>query len=150
VGAARGRHVYEWPRPMVTVDAVVFRRAGKRLEVLLIRRARPPFEGLAAFPGGFVDENEDLPDAAARELEEETGLSGVRLEQLGAYGRPGRDPRGHNVSVVFVGEARGKVAVRGGDDASEAFWAPARRPPPLAFDHAEILAEAVRIFGKWL
>jgi 8-oxo-dGTP diphosphatase len=150
VGATRGRYAYDWPRPMVTVDAVVFRRAGTRLEVLLVRRGHPPFEGQAAFPGGFVDEDEDLRDAAARELREETGLAGVRLEQLGAYGKPGRDPRGHNVSVVFVGQARGRAKVRGGDDAAEAFWAPARRPLPLAFDHAEILAEAVRVYGKWL
>lgn len=135
---------------MVTVDAVVFRRTRSRLEVLLVRRGNPPYKGLAAFPGGFVDMDEDLPDAAARELQEETGLFGVKLEQLGAYGRPGRDPRGRNVSVVFMGEARGKPAVRGGDDAAEAFWAPARRPPALAFDHAEILAEAVRVFGKRL
>lgn len=137
---------YEYPRPALTVDAVVFRRRAGRHEVLLIRRARPPFAECWALPGGFVDIEEPLETAAARELKEETGLEGVALEQLRAFGDPGRDPRGRTVSVVYVGllepghggKARGEE-VRGEDDAAEAAWHSLDALPPMAFDHDRIL-----------
>jgi 8-oxo-dGTP diphosphatase len=131
---------YEFPRPALTVDIVLFLSTGNRVEVLLIKRAREPFKGLWALPGGFVDEEESLEDAAARELLEETGISGVHLEQFGAFGDPGRDPRGHTVSVVFYGLLRNRVPANAADDAAEVEWHSAFRPPKLAFDHEKILS----------
>jgi len=137
-------HTYRHPRPMVTVDAAVFRRTAGGLEVLLVRRGRPPFEGMWALPGGFVEMDEDLADAAARELAEETGLEGAALVQIGAFGRPGRDPRGRNICVAFAALlADDGPEIRAGDDASEARWFSVSAPPPLAFDHAEILEAAL-------
>jgi 8-oxo-dGTP diphosphatase len=136
---------YEFPRPSVTVDACIFTMRADDLAVLLIRRKSNPFKGLWALPGGFVDKNEALERAAARELEEETGLSGVALEQLAAFGDPGRDPRGHTVSIAFLTFVHAEAAlVRAGDDASEAAWHPLRRLPRLAFDHPKIVAMARR------
>ena len=143
--AMPGKYTYRFPRPMVTVDTVVFRHTKERLEVLVVDRGKSPFKGHAALPGGFVEMDEDLLDAAKRELFEETGLKNVKLEQLKAFGRPDRDPRGRTISVVFVGVAkRNTHAVRGGDDAVRAYWISARRPGPLAFDHNEILRTALR------
>ncbi len=137
-------YCYEYPRPSVTVDIALFRRGKKgRLEVLLIKRARPPFKGQWAFPGGFVDQDESLEDAAARELQEETGLTQIHCEQLGAFGDPGRDPRGHTVSVAFMALLDGEYAPQASDDAADAAWHSARRPPPLAFDHKKILRLAL-------
>lgn len=142
--AERGRYTYDYPRPMVSVDAVVLRERAGRLEVLLIRRGKPPFEGLHALPGGFVEMDEDLHEAAARELGEETGLDGVDLEQLAAFGRPDRDPRGRCISIAFVGLLeRGGDQVVGRDDAAEAAWHDTADLPPLAFDHTEIVALAL-------
>lgn len=136
-------YCYDHPRPALTVDIVLFHRAGNRVDVLLIKRAREPFKGQWAFPGGFVDKNESLEDAAARELLEETGLSRIHLEQIGAFGDPGRDPRGHTVSVVFAGVLDQRIPAEAADDASDAAWHSARRPPKLAFDHQKILRFAL-------
>jgi len=139
-------YTYEYQRPAVTVDVVVTRRSagGGAAEVLLVRRAHDPFRGCWALPGGFVDMDEDLPDAARRELAEETGVSVGRIEQLGAFGRPGRDPRGRTVSVVYLASAaRRSARPRAGDDAAEVRWFSLSSPPRLAFDHSDILA-AVR------
>lgn len=141
-------YCYEYPRPSVTVDIILFHRDGERVEVLLIKRARDPFKGAWAFPGGFVDENESLEHAAARELKEETGLEGITLEQLSAFGEPGRDPRGHTVSIAFVALLDSRIEAAGADDADEARWHSALRPPRLAFDHKKILRQALdRIFS---
>jgi 8-oxo-dGTP diphosphatase len=137
-------YCYDHPRPALTVDIALFHRSGNRVEVLLIKRAREPFKGLWAFPGGFVDKDESLDDAAARELLEETGLSGIHLEQIGAFGDPGRDPRGHTVSVVFAAVLDHRIRARAADDASDAAWHAARRPPKLAFDHKKILSLALK------
>ena len=143
------RHCYEYPRPAVTVDIVLFVGSQNRSQVLLIKRARPPFKGEWAFPGGFVDANESLEDAARRELVEETGITGINLKQLGAFGDPGRDPRGHTVSVVFTALLGDKRIAVAADDAAEARWHSARRPPRLAFDHREILRVSLeQVFGK--
>lgn len=137
-------YTYPYPRPMVTVDIVVLRGSFDDPDVLLVRRGHEPFAGCLALPGGFVDMEEDLVDAAKRELEEETGLSGIELEQVKAFGRPGRDPRGRNIAIAFLGVApSAHQDVRGGDDAFEALWVRARDPGRLAFDHNEILAEAL-------
>ena len=98
-------YTYEYPRPAVTVDVVLFTIRAGDLAVLMIRRGGAPFKGHWALPGGFVEENESLERAASRELKEETGIEQAALEQLGAFGDPGRDPRGHTVSVAFYGIA---------------------------------------------
>ena len=129
----------------MTVDVVLFDPSNGRLRVLLIKRAHDPFKGLWAFPGGFVDEDESLEDAAARELFEETGLTDIRIEQIGAFGDPGRDPRGHTVSVAFAAVLDKSIDARAGDDAEDARWYSALHPPRLAFDHRKILSTALRL-----
>lgn len=117
---------YPYPRPSVTADVVAFTMRADDLAVLLIRRKAEPFKGCWALPGGFVNENESLERAAARELHEETGLTGLKLEQLGAFGDPGRDPRGHTITVAFVSYRATETALDPGDDAIEAEWQPLR------------------------
>ena len=141
-------HCYEYPRPAVTVDIALFFKAESYVEVLLIRRAREPYKGLWAFPGGFVDKDESLEHAASRELLEETGLTGIHLHQIGAFGDPGRDPRGHTVSIVFSAMLKDRSNARAADDAADAKWHSAIHPPKLAFDHKKILGLALeRIVG---
>lgn len=136
-------YTYDYPRPAVTVDAVVFGYDEGELRVLLIERGEDPFRGAWALPGGFIRQDEDLTDAARRELQEETGIEPVLLEQLGAFGTPGRDPRGHTVTVAFVALVKlGDHSVKAATDAADARWFPANDPPALAFDHADILASA--------
>ena len=141
---------YEYPRPALTVDCVVFGFDGAGLQVLLIRRGIEPFLGAWALPGGFVLMDEDLEAAARRELEEETGLKDVYLEQLQTFGAPGRDPRGRVVSVAHYALVRPEQHPPKGDtDASDAAWFAAGELPALAFDHVEILAVALeRLRGK--
>jgi 8-oxo-dGTP diphosphatase len=134
---------YDHPRPAVTVDCAVFGVDEEGLKVLLVQRDVEPFEGRWALPGGFVREGEDLPEAARRELEEETGLAKVFLEQLFTFGAPGRDPRGRVISVAYY--ALVKLAdhrVRAATDARDARWFAAAAVPALAFDHDRILATA--------
>ena len=136
---------YPYPRPSLTVDCVVFLRIPQAPDrVLLIQRANDPFKGLWALPGGFVDENEPLQAAARRELKEETGLDTDALTQLHTFGDPGRDPRGHTVSVVYKTILTTQPPVHADDDASAAEWFPTSQLPPLAFDHAEILNYAMQ------
>jgi 8-oxo-dGTP diphosphatase len=143
------QYCYDYPHPAVTVDTVLFYQEGDNIEVLLIKRARDPFKGAWAFPGGFVEPDESLERAAARELQEETGLKRIRVEQLGAYGDPGRDPRGHTVSVAFVALLKSRAQAAGADDADDAQWHSALRPPRLAFDHKKILRQALaHVFGE--
>lgn len=139
---ARKKYSYDYPRPAVTVDVVLVTPAPPR-RVLLIRRKHDPFAGLWALPGGFVDEHEALDAAARRELKEETGLEQAALEQLHAFGAPGRDPRGHTVSIVYLAEVdAAQVRPEAADDAAEVAWHPLDQLPALAFDHADILALA--------
>ncbi len=128
--------------PLLTVDGVIFDARGR---VLLIRRRNPPFQHCYALPGGFVEIGETVEAACAREVEEETGVRPRSLSLLGVYSDPGRDPRGHTVSVVFVGEAEDGPALAG-SDAEAAEWVRDWRALDLAFDHAGILndAEALR------
>ncbi len=111
--------------------------------MLLIERAEPPFMGEWALPGGFVEEGEIVAAAAARELAEETGIEAEDLLLLGVYSAPGRDPRGWTVSIAYVLELDGELAAKGGDDAAAARWFGADALPPLAFDHAQIVSEAL-------
>jgi 8-oxo-dGTP diphosphatase len=139
---ARKKNCYEYPRPSVTVDLVLITKE-PRPRVLLIKRKHEPFAGKWAFPGGFVDENEPLEHAARRELKEETGLNVDRLEQLQAFGDPGRDPRGWTVSIAFLGRVDvKKLKPVAADDAADVGWHFVDDPPKLAFDHADILAVA--------
>lgn len=135
---------YDYPRPMLTVDAVVFRINGDKPEVLLIRRKHDPFAGMWALPGGFVDMEETLEEAVVRELKEETGLTGVELTQLFAFSTVGRDPRGRNIDVAFYGfTSLNNSIVKGGDDASDAQWFVVENLPQLAFDHIKAVEMAV-------
>jgi 8-oxo-dGTP diphosphatase len=136
-------YTYDYPRPALTVDCVVFGLDEEDLKLLLIQRDREPFAGMWALPGGFVDMDETPEQSARRELQEETGLTDVYLEQLYTFGRPKRDPRGWTVSVahyalVNIADHQAVAA----DDARNVGWYPVRRPPPLAFDHAEIVQMA--------
>ncbi len=124
----------------VAADVVLFALKENRLHVLLIQRGHPPFEGMWAFPGGIVEPHEPLAAAARRELAEETGITDVPyLRQLAAFGDPERDPRGRVISIAYWGLLPQAAEVRGGDDAARARWWPTQEPPPLAFDHAQIL-----------
>jgi 8-oxo-dGTP diphosphatase len=137
-------YIYKYPRPSLTVDAVVFLNEDDILKILLIKRKHPPYEDCWALPGGFVDMDESLEVAAKRELKEETGLGGIELTQLAAFGDVDRDPRGRTVSIVFYGETTiNNSTVKGNDDAAEAEWFDINNLPDLAFDHAKIVKMAV-------
>src|SRR5215217_7996776 len=143
---------YEYERPGLTVDCVIFGLDldEETLKVMLIERDVEPFEGEWAIPGGFVRSDETLMEAANRELEEETGIRGVFLEQLYTFGNPDRDPRGWVVSVAYYAlVSPDKHHVRAATDARQARWFPVDALPRLAFDHAEILQAALgRVRGK--
>lgn len=133
----------------VAVDIAIFTIRENALHVLLVKRGIDPYKGRWAIPGGFVHENESLEAAARRELVEETGVKDVFLEQLYTFGDPGRDPRGRVVTVAYYALVSADRALRAGTDAAEAAWFLAHEPPPLAFDHAKILATAIaRLQGK--
>jgi 8-oxo-dGTP diphosphatase len=148
--AKKGKYVYDWPRPMVTVDAAVFTFSGDRVKVLLINRGKEPFKGKWALPGGFVDMDEELEDAVVRELEEETGLVGVRLEQMRTFGTVGRDPRGRMITIVFMGIAKEEqTTIKAGDDAAQAQWFDIEKvPDDMAFDHNEVIKFAIEKLGR--
>lgn len=129
--------------PLLAVDCVAFDAAGR---ILLIRRKNPPFQGQYALPGGFVDVGESIEDACRRELLEETGVKAGRLTLVGVYSDPARDPRGHTVAVVFLTRLRSAKAVAG-DDAAEAEWVESWKKEKLAFDHAQIIKDALKIAG---
>lgn len=134
----------DYPRPSVTVDLVIFTIAANDLQVLLIRRDLEPFKGQWALPGGFVGIDESLEDAAARELQEEAGVKQVYLEQLFTFGAPPRDPRGRVISVAYFALVDSEQQqVVAGSDAAAAEWHSVFHPPPLAFDHQQILEYAV-------
>jgi 8-oxo-dGTP diphosphatase len=139
---------YDYPRLALTVDAVVFRKNEGNNEVLLIRRKFYPFEGMWALPGGFVDMEETVEEAVVRELEEETGLKDVKLEQLYVFSTIGRDPRGRTVSVTFTGITDMlNSKLYHGDDAADASWFPLDKIPQLAFDHIEAVEMARKRIG---
>jgi 8-oxo-dGTP diphosphatase len=134
------------PKPIyVTTDAVAVSCFPKQgLKVLLIRRANPPFERFWALPGGFVEEEEDLLNACTRELEEEAGVRPTAIVQLGAWGKPGRDPRGRNVSVAYLVGVRPQTGTpRAGSDAAQAEWHSVDALPALAFDHEGIVTAGI-------
>lgn len=136
---------YEYPRPSVTVDCVIFGLDdGYDLRVLLIQRAHDPYKGHWALPGGFVDMDEDLDTAARRELEEETGVTNVFIEQLYTFGEPNRDPRGRVISIAYYALVNlGEHPVVAASDADKAEWHKVSELPTLAFDHEKILKMAI-------
>jgi 8-oxo-dGTP diphosphatase len=137
-------HTYDFPHPAVTVDVVVFTIRDGRLAVVLVRRAEWPHAGKWGIPGGFVGIDESLKRAAWRELHEETGLKAGYLEQLGAFGRPDRDPRERVITVVYIALAPvDRLRRAAGSDAADAQLFYIDALPELAFDHARILEHAV-------
>ncbi len=139
------KYCYRWPRPGYTADCVILRPAKKsNFEVLLIQRGNEPFKGSWALPGGFVNEYESLPTAAARELQEETGLTDVKLKFVDIYGEEGRDPRGWTVTGVFWGFLPKGQKPKAGDDAANFRWFPVDKLPSVAFDHAKVIADAMK------
>jgi 8-oxo-dGTP diphosphatase len=129
--------------PALTTDCVVFDERGY---VLLIRRGNEPFKGSYALPGGFVDVGERVEDSCRRELSEETGLHVGELRLVGVYSDPGRDPRGHTCSVAYLAQV-GRADVTAGDDAAAAEWVADWRRQTLAFDHAQIIADAEKLLA---
>jgi 8-oxo-dGTP diphosphatase len=127
----------------VTVDIVIFTIQSGTLTVLLVKRGVPPFAGQFAIPGGFVHDDEDLDQAALRELREETGVTDVYLEQLYSFGDTGRDPRGRVITVAYFALISPDRPLEAGTDAAEAQWWPMDKLPTLAFDHAKILDYAL-------
>jgi 8-oxo-dGTP diphosphatase len=142
------KYSYEYPRPAVTTDCIIFGFDAGEIKVLLIERGIDPFKGKWAFPGGFLHMDENADECARRELFEETGLENVFFEQLYTFSDVDRDPRGRVITVAYY--ALVKIAeVHAGDDAQNAKWFPISQVPPLAFDHDRILRVALnRLRGK--
>lgn len=146
---------YDYPRPMVTVDILLCRPfpgsssdcAPTSADILLIERKHEPFKGCWALPGGYVGMEESLEEAARRELQEETGIRGVELQQLGAVGDPGRDPRGPTVTILYgaVMAQEQPQGLRAEDDAARLAWFASQRLPSLAFDHARLISRFLPI-----
>lgn len=137
-------YVYDYPRPMVIVDMLIWRYREEKVEILLIRRDGPPFRGQWALPGGFIQMDETLLESAKRELVEETGIKDMDLFSLTIAGNPERDPRGRTITALFTGFLTEPfVEVRAGDDAREAEWFAVNRLPQLAFDHAQLIRDAI-------
>ena len=138
-----GTYTYRYPHPAVAVDLAIFSIRDDELSVLLVQRGVEPFKGLWALPGGFVRMDEDLLDGARRELQEETGVEHAWLEQVGAFGKPDRDPRERVISVAFCAIiSSDRIELRAGSDATSARWWRYTEVQGLAFDHMEIVSRA--------
>ena len=140
-------YTYDYPRPAVTADCVIFCNDSDGVSVLLIERANEPFKGCWAFPGGFMEMDEDAEDCAKRELKEETGMEVRSLVYLGTFSEVNRDPRGRTITIAYYAVVE-KSDVIGADDASQARWFPIDSIPPLAFDHDKILRMALEEIKK--
>ena len=138
-------YTYKYPRPAVTADCVVITRESNP-KVLLIERGDNPFKGCWAFPGGFLNMDETTEQCAIRELEEETGMKIQELQQIGAYSKVDRDPRGRTITVAYLAVIDSPCEVKGLDDAAKAQWFPLDALPKLAFDHDDIMRDAIRLF----
>ena len=136
------KYHYKYPRPSVTTDCVIFGYEGNTLKVLLIERGNEPFKGYWAFPGGFLNMEESAEEGAKRELYEETGLKDAIIKQFHTYTDPDRDPRGRVISIAYY--ALVEISeVKGGDDAAQAQWFAIDEVPALAFDHDQMLQDAL-------
>ena len=138
-------YTYKYPRPAVTADCVVITKE-EQPKVLLIQRGADPYKGSWAFPGGFMNMDETTEQCAIRELEEETGLRVSDVHQIGAYSKVDRDPRGRTITVAYLAIIDEPVQVTGQDDAANAEWFPLSALPELAFDHAEIMQDAIKAY----
>lgn len=141
------QYCYDYPRPAVTVDAVVFHpEENGNIWVLLIQRHNPPFQGFWAFPGGFIGENETVEQALLREMTEETGIILNDYELFGVYSNPDRDPRHRTITIVFMAMLNEKLEANAGDDAAQARWFHLNDLPDFAFDHRKILDDILLSF----
>lgn len=138
-------YTYNYPRPAVTADCVVITKEAEP-RVLLIERGSDPYKGCWAFPGGFLNMDETTEQCAVRELEEETGMKIQELQQIGAYSKVDRDPRGRTITVAYLAIIDSACEVTGQDDAAKAQWFPIDALPKLAFDHDDIMRDAIRLF----
>ena len=132
-------YTYPYPHFAITVDCIVLYNNGKEFEILLIQRKNQPFIDQWALPGGFVDINETLEEAAYRELEEETGVTGIKLHQLGVFDAVNRDPRERTISMAWYGLTEKRIIAKAEDDAKDAKWFRVSEMPLLAFDHGVII-----------
>jgi 8-oxo-dGTP diphosphatase len=139
-------YTYKYPRPAVTTDCVVFTKE-EEPKVLLIQRGNEPYKGCWAFPGGFMNMEETAEECAVRELKEETGLTVKQIQQIGAYSKVDRDPRGRTISIAYLAIVDAPTAVSGMDDAAKAAWFPLSSLPNLAFDHQDIMTDAIALFN---
>ena len=140
-------YTYKYPRPAVTADCIVITREVAP-KVLLIQRGGEPFKGAWAFPGGFMNMDETTEQCAIRELEEETGLRLSVICQIGAYSKVNRDPRGRTITVAYLAVIDKPATVIGQDDAAKAEWFPLSDLPHLAFDHYDIMQDAIRKYKE--
>lgn len=138
---------YKYPRPAVTADCVIITKEAKP-KVLLIERGDDPYKGCWAFPGGFMNMDETTEECAIRELEEETGMKIQELQQIGAYSKVDRDPRGRTITVAYLAVIDSPCEVIGQDDAAKAQWFPLDALPKLAFDHDEIMNDATTLYKR--
>lgn len=140
---------YKYPRPAVTADCVVITKEPLP-KVLLIQRGAAPYKGAWAFPGGFMNMDETTEECAIRELEEETGLKVATVHQIGAYSKVDRDPRGRTITVAYLAIIDSPEEVRGQDDAAKAMWYPITKLPHLAFDHYDIIKDAIAAYARFV
>ena len=139
-------YTYKYPRPAVTADCIVITKEADA-KVLLIQRDDEPYKGCWAFPGGFMNMDETTEQCAIRELEEETGLKVNDIHQIGAFSKVDRDPRGRSITVAYLAIIDNPMPVVGQDDAAVAEWWPLSALPQLAFDHNEIMTEAIVLYN---
>ena len=140
-------YTYKYPRPAVTADCIVITKEAEP-KVLLIERGEEPFKGCWAFPGGFMNMDETTEQCAIRELEEETNLKVSEVHQIGAYSKVDRDPRGRTVTVAYLAIIDTPMTIKGQDDAAKAQWFPLTALPELAFDHDEIVRDAIKKYNE--
>ena len=127
----------------LSVDSIIFTIEGNKLEILLIKRKNPPFQNMYALPGGFVNDGEEIEDAAKRELKEETGITDIFLKELGSYGKVDRDPRARIITIAYMALIRPDQKIKADTDALDAAWFSVYSLPQLAFDHKKIINDAL-------
>lgn len=140
-------YTYKYPRPAVTADVVAITKE-EVPKVLLIQRGFEPYKGCWAFPGGFMEMDETTEECAIRELQEETGLKLDSMVQVGAYSKVDRDPRGRTITIAYLAIVDEQLSVIAQDDAAMAEWFSIKNLPTLAFDHNEIMTDAISMYNK--
>jgi len=138
------KYCYDYPRPAVSADCIIFDKSEGHLNILLVERKNDPFKGMWALPGGFIEEDETVDYGAHRELKEETGLE-LEMEQFRAYSEPDRDPRGRIITIAFLAiTEKANQEPKAGDDAKNVKWFSISELPLLAFDHQKIIEDALK------